>query len=121
MTEGAFSYGKEGCLMTCLRTMRQPALFRQMDIIPQPPSPLCPQAPFLSFPQVSSRPSRMPLPGLPTVPFPAFPQAPFLSFPQFLAGIQSKQSCPRGQSGVISLRQGEHDRRLARSMVSDDQ
>ena len=54
MTEGAFSYGKEGCLMTCLRTMRQPALFRQMDIIPQPPSPLCPQAPFLSFPQVFS-------------------------------------------------------------------
>ena len=70
-----------------------------------------------------------PFPVIPTAPFPLIPQAPpchsrsppSLSFPRFLAGIQSKQSCPRGQSGIISLRQGEHDRRLARSMVSDDQ
>ncbi len=45
----------------------------------------------------------------------------FLSFPQFLAGIQSKQSCFRVHSGVISLRQGEHARRVVSAMVSDGQ
>ena len=44
---------------------------------------------------------------------------PPLSFPRFLAGIQSEQVFSRIQSGVISLWQGEHDRRVVGAMVSD--
>ena len=40
-------------------------------------------------------------------PFPVMPASPSLSFPQVLAGIQS---FPKVQPGVMSLRQGEHDR-----------
>ena len=49
MAKGAFSYGKEGCLMPCLRTMRQTALFRHTDVIPQIPFPLFPQPPSPLF------------------------------------------------------------------------
>ncbi len=39
-------------LMTCLmRIMRQKGFFRQMDIIPQPPSRPSRRVPLLSFPQ----------------------------------------------------------------------
>ncbi len=48
-------------------------------------------------------------------------RSPFLSFPRFLAGIQSEQSFSRGQSGVISLRQGEHALRVVGAMMSDGQ
>ena len=48
-------------------------------------------------------------------------RGPFLSFPRFLAGIQSEHSFSRGQSGVISLRQGEHALRVVGAMVSDGQ
>ena len=87
-------------------------------------------APLLAFPCPSSglfRPSSgLPAPssGLPA-PSSGLFRASFglfrpllLSFPRFLAGIQSTQSCSRGQLGVISLRQGEHDRRVGRAMVS---
>ena len=46
---------------------------------------------------------------------------PPLSFPRFLAGIQSEQVFSRIQSGVIFLWQGEHDRRVVGTMVSDGQ
>ena len=54
-----------------------------------------PAAPFPSFPQSPSRYSRrVPLPVIPAV---------------FSGNPRSEQSFPRGQSGVISLWQGEYD------------
>ena len=90
-------------LMTCLmRTMRQKGFFRQMDIIPQ--------ALFSSIPQLLSRQFRSPFPVIPAVPFPLFPQSPPSVIPAVFSGNpRSEQSFPRGQSGVISLRQGEYD------------
>ena len=39
MTGGGLFVWERGMLMPCLmRTMRQTGLFRQMDVIPQPPS-----------------------------------------------------------------------------------
>ena len=117
---------ERGMLMTCLmRTMRQKGFFRQMDIIPQalsrpsrsPPSfnPASPflvnsAAPFPSIPQPLSRQFRSPFPVLPAVSFPSFPQSPPSVIPAVFSGNpRSEQSFPRGQSGVISLRQGEYD------------
>ena len=45
MTGGGLFVWERGMLMPCLRTMRQTALFRHTDIIPQIPFPLFPQPP----------------------------------------------------------------------------
>ena len=81
------------------RTMRQKAFFRQMDIIPPSPSrhahrPLCHARRPLCHARRPLRHARRPLCHARSTP---------LSFPQFLAGIQSKQSCSKAQSGGIPL------------------
>ena len=79
----------EGGLVTCLmRTMRQPALFRRMDIIPHIPFPSCPPPPSCHahrlFPVMPAAPPRhacRPFPSYPP-PLPVIPADPSLSFPQ---------------------------------------
>ena len=120
ITEGVLFVWERGVLMTCvMRTMRQPAFFRRMAIIPQVPFPLLlqgplpvmPAGPSLSClpaplchtrrpfsvipagPSLSYLPAPLSYPPAPLCharrPFSVMPVGPPLSFPQFLAGIQS--------------------------------
>ena len=51
ITEGVLFIWERGMLMTCvMRTMRQPAFFRRMAIIPQVPFPLLLQGPLPVMP-----------------------------------------------------------------------
>ena len=56
-------------LMTCvMRTMRQPAFFRRMAIIPQVPFPLLLQGPLPVMPAGPSLSCRRPFPVMPAGP-----------------------------------------------------